>query len=92
MAFKRWILLGLTAVIFTGCSTDTEKQENKNETQQNEPKQETPSKNEEELSFNDSSQASDDTELTEINKKVEDQDGTVTLKSTQNWMKNKNQI
>ncbi len=80
MAFKRWILIGLTTVIFTGCSTDTEKQENKNETQQNEQKQETPSKDEEELTFNDSSQASDDTELTEINKSVEDPDGTVTLK------------
>ncbi len=78
MPFKGWITLVLSAVLITGCSADTNK--DTNTTPQNESNKKESKNQSGEQTFTDSSQASDDTELTEINKKVEDQDGAITLK------------
>jgi hypothetical protein len=77
--FKGWMILGLTAALITGCSTDnTDK--NKEKTNQEEPEQKNTDKNSDTMTFTDSPQAPDDTQLTEVNKSVEDADGIVTLK------------
>jgi Domain of unknown function (DUF4352) len=79
MLFKGWMILGLTAALITGCSTDTEKNK-EDKTQQEKQEQKNNDKNSDKLTFTDSPQAPDDTQLTEANKSVEDADGIVTLK------------
>ncbi|MBY6037469.1 DUF4352 domain-containing protein [Fictibacillus nanhaiensis] len=78
MLFKGWIILGLTAALVTGCSTDSSDNKEKKQTQQEEPNES--AKNEEVKGFDDSPQAPDDSDLTEKNKTFEDADGIITLK------------
>jgi hypothetical protein len=72
MPFKGWVILCLTAILISGCATDDTNKDNKSDQNTN--------KDIEEITFNDSSQASDDTQLTKVNKTIEDADGAVTLK------------
>ncbi|MBH0164524.1 DUF4352 domain-containing protein [Fictibacillus sp. 7GRE50] len=81
MPFKGWIMLFLSASLVTGCASEADKKkETHTNHQQNESNKSETKNQTEKQTYTDSSQASDDTNLTEINKKVEDQDGSITLK------------
>ncbi|MBH0175367.1 DUF4352 domain-containing protein [Fictibacillus sp. 23RED33] len=81
MPFKGWIMLLLSASLVTGCASEADKKkETHTNHQQNETNRSESENQTEKQTYTDSSQASDDTNLTVINKKVEDQDGSITLK------------
>jgi Domain of unknown function (DUF4352) len=81
MPFKGWIMLFLSASLVTGCASEADKKkETHTNHQQNESNRSETKNQTEKQTYTDSSQASDDTNLTVINKKVEDQDGSITLK------------
>ncbi|ANC79073.1 hypothetical protein ABE65_020610 [Fictibacillus phosphorivorans] len=81
MPLKGWIMLILSAALVTGCASESDKKKDTHENHQQHESNKAETENQtEKQTYTDSSQASDDTNLTEINKKVEDQDGSITLK------------
>lgn len=81
MPLKGWIMLILSAALVIGCASEADKKkESHTNHQQNESNRSESENQTEKQTYTDSSQASDDTNLTKINKKVEDQDGSITLK------------
>jgi Domain of unknown function (DUF4352) len=81
MPFKGWIMLILSASLVTGCASEADKKKDTHSNHQQNESNKSESENQpEKQTYTDSSQASDDTNLTEINKEVEDQDGAITLK------------
>lgn len=81
MSFKRYFIIGISALLLGGCSVeDTEKEQKSASESMNEVEatESTPK------TFQDSPQAPDDRQLKKVGETLEDQDGVVTLKQYAN--------